>query len=90
MVRDADAWWGGVDLAALVAGFRGKAPRAPAVQPWGLKVGLSFDPSGVLWRVAEAPFQVGWRGFAHAWPPAGPGRVGLVGFWLRVGSGGAG
>ncbi len=27
-----------------------------ALQPWGLKVGFVFDPSGVLWHVAEAPF----------------------------------
>jgi len=56
MVRDADAWWRGVDIAALTAEFGVKPPRAPAVQPWGLKVGFLFDPSGVLWHVAEAPF----------------------------------
>jgi uncharacterized glyoxalase superfamily protein PhnB len=56
MVRDADAWWRGVDAAALVQEFGVKPPRAPAVQPWGLKVGFPFDPSGVLWHVAEAPF----------------------------------
>ena len=56
MVRDADAWWRGVDTAALAAEFGVKPPRAPAIQPWGLKVGFLFDPSGVLWHVAEAPF----------------------------------
>ncbi len=56
MVRDADAWWRGVDATALVQEFGVKPPRAPAVQPWGLKVGFLFDPSGVLWHVAEAPF----------------------------------
>ena len=56
MVRDADAWWRGVDMAALAAEFGVKPPRAPAIQPWGLKVGFLFDPSGVLWHVAEAPF----------------------------------
>ena len=56
MVRDADAWWRELDAAALVEEFGVKPPRAPAVQPWGLKVGFLFDPSGVLWHVAEAPF----------------------------------
>ena len=56
LVRDADAWWQGVDMAALTAEYGVKPPRAPAVQSWGLKVGFLFDPSGVLWHVAEAPF----------------------------------
>ncbi len=56
MVRNADAWWQGINTAALVAEFGVKPPRAPALQPWGLKVGFLFDPSGVLWHIAEAPF----------------------------------
>ena len=56
MVRDADAWWRGVDAAALVQEFGVRPPRASAVQPWGLKVGFPFDPAGVLRHVAEAPF----------------------------------
>lgn len=56
MVRDADAWWRNTDPAALAEEFSVKPPRAPAVQAWGLKVGFLFDPSGVLWHVAEAPF----------------------------------
>jgi hypothetical protein len=56
MVRDADAWWERVDPARLVADFSVRPPRAPAMQPWGLKVGFLFDPAGVLWHVAEAPF----------------------------------
>lgn len=56
MVRDADAWWRGVDAAALVQEFGVKPPRVPAVQPWGLKVSFPLDPSGVLRHVAEAPF----------------------------------
>lgn len=36
--------------------FSVNAPRAPAMQNWGMKVGFIFDPSGVLWHVAEVPF----------------------------------
>lgn len=56
LVRDADAWWTRIDADALVAAFALKPPRPPAVQPWGLKVGFVFDPSGVLWHIAESPF----------------------------------
>lgn len=56
MVRDADAWWQAADPAALVDAFGVKPPRPPAMQPWGMKVGFVFDPSGVLWHVAEAVF----------------------------------
>jgi uncharacterized glyoxalase superfamily protein PhnB len=56
LVRDADAWWQRIDAAALVATFGVKPPRPPAQQPWGMKVGFLFDPSGVLWHVGEVPF----------------------------------
>jgi len=56
LVRDADAWWRRVDAEALVADFAVKPPRPPAMQPWGMKVGFLFDPSGVLWHIAEVPF----------------------------------
>ncbi len=56
MVRDVAAWWIRVNEAELVATFGVKPPREPAIQPWGMKVGFLFDPSGVLWHIAEAPF----------------------------------
>ena len=56
LVRDVDAWWARVDPARLIGAFGVKPPKAPAMQSWGLKVGFLFDPSGVLWHVAEAPF----------------------------------
>lgn len=56
LVRDADAWWRTHDPVRLVTEFATKPPRPPAMQPWGLKVGFVFDPSGVLWHIAEAPF----------------------------------
>ena len=56
LVRDVDAWWARADPARLVEAFGVKSPKAPVMQSWGLKVGFLFDPSGVLWHVAEAPF----------------------------------
>jgi catechol 2,3-dioxygenase-like lactoylglutathione lyase family enzyme len=56
LVRNGDAWWEQHEPAKLVASFGVKEPKPPAMQPWGLKVGFIFDPSGVLWHVAEAPF----------------------------------
>jgi hypothetical protein len=56
LVRDGEAWWKAHDPARLVESFAVKAPKPPAMQPWGLKVGFIFDPSGVMWHVAEAPF----------------------------------
>ena len=56
LVRDVEAWWARTDPATRLADFEVKPPIAPALQNWGLKVGFLFDPSGVLWHVAEAPF----------------------------------
>ena len=56
LVRNVDAWWGTVEPGRLVGEFAVTEPRVPAIQPWGLKVGFVFDPSGVLWHVAEVPF----------------------------------
>ncbi|MCA8969139.1 MAG: hypothetical protein KDC95_05125 [Planctomycetes bacterium] len=28
-------------------------PKAPALQPWGLRIAYVVDPTGVLWHVAE-------------------------------------
>ena len=56
LVRDVEAWWSRNDPATRLAAFEVKPPIAPALQSWGLKVGFLFDPSGVLWHVAEAPF----------------------------------
>ena len=56
LVRDAEAWWRRVEADALVAQFAVQPPRPPAMQSWGMKVGFLFDPSGVLWHVAEVLF----------------------------------
>jgi hypothetical protein len=56
LVRDVDAWWKQIQPDMLVSEFAVNAPRAPAMQSWGMKVGFIFDPSGVLWHVSEVPF----------------------------------
>jgi catechol 2,3-dioxygenase-like lactoylglutathione lyase family enzyme len=53
MVDDLDVWWSHIDALALPDEFGVKPPRAPAMQPWGLRVAYLFDPSGVLWHVAQ-------------------------------------
>jgi catechol 2,3-dioxygenase-like lactoylglutathione lyase family enzyme len=53
MVDDLDAWWKHIEGLDLAAAFGVPPPRAPAMQPWGLRVAYVVDPSGVLWHVAE-------------------------------------
>jgi catechol 2,3-dioxygenase-like lactoylglutathione lyase family enzyme len=53
MVDDLDAWWSHIQALDLPARFGVAAPKAPAVQPWGLRIAYVVDPSGVLWHVAE-------------------------------------
>jgi len=56
LVRDAETWWQRINGPKLMSEFDVKEPRAPVMQSWGMKVGFLFDPSGVLWHVAEVPF----------------------------------
>jgi catechol 2,3-dioxygenase-like lactoylglutathione lyase family enzyme len=53
LVNDVDAWWKRIEAVDLVTRYGVRAPTAPAVQPWGLKVSFVVDPSGVLWHIAE-------------------------------------
>ncbi len=53
MVDDLDAWWAHIASLNLPATFGVKAPKAPAMQPWGLRVAYVYDPSGVLWHIAQ-------------------------------------
>jgi hypothetical protein len=50
---DLDAWWTHIASLDLRARFGVPAPKAPAVQPWGVRVAYVIDPSGVLWHVAQ-------------------------------------
>jgi hypothetical protein len=53
LVDDLDAWWAHVEALDLPSRFDVQPPRPPALQPWGLRVAYLFDPTGVLWHIAE-------------------------------------
>ena len=53
LVKDLDAWWTRIAALDLAGRYGVRAPTAPAMQPWGLRVTYVVDPSGVLWHVAE-------------------------------------
>ncbi|MCB9897455.1 MAG: glyoxalase [Planctomycetes bacterium] len=53
MVDDLDAWWEHLASLDLPGCFGVQPPRAPAMQPWGLRIAYVIDPSGVLWHVAQ-------------------------------------
>jgi len=53
MVDDLDAWWAHLTSLDLPSQFGVHAPKAPALQPWGLRVSYLYDPSGVLWHVCQ-------------------------------------
>lgn len=54
VVDDLDAWWEHITALDLPGQFGVPAPKAPAMQPWGLRIAYVVDPSGVLWHVAQA------------------------------------
>ncbi len=53
IVDDLDAWWAHIQRLDLPKRFGVPPPKAPAVQPWGLREAYIVDPSGVLWHVAQ-------------------------------------
>lgn len=53
MVDDLDQWWRHIQALDLPGRFGVTPPRAPAMQPWGLRVAYVVDPAGVLWHVAQ-------------------------------------
>lgn len=53
MVDDLDQWWRVIQALDLPRRFGVAPPKAPAVQPWGLRVAYVVDPAGVLWHVAQ-------------------------------------
>ncbi|HUQ50984.1 MAG TPA: VOC family protein [Gammaproteobacteria bacterium] len=54
-VDDTDRWWEHIERIELVAKYPGIMARAPAMQPWGLRVLYVSDPTGVLWHITERP-----------------------------------
>lgn len=55
VVDDINAWWTHLDGLDLPGRFGVPPLRAPAMQPWGLRVSYVVDPSGVLWHVTQRP-----------------------------------
>jgi uncharacterized glyoxalase superfamily protein PhnB len=53
MVDDLDAWWEHISALDFATSFGVQSPKAPAMQPWGLRVAYVYDPCGVLWHVAQ-------------------------------------
>lgn len=53
-VADLDAWWAHIDSLKLAETFGVEAPRAPAMQPWGLRVAYVFAPGCPLWHIVQA------------------------------------
>jgi uncharacterized glyoxalase superfamily protein PhnB len=52
-VENADNWFEHFEKAELAQKYPGATSKAPAIQPWGLRVLYMTDPSGVLWHIAD-------------------------------------
>lgn len=55
VVDDLDAWWQHIESLRLPEQFGVTQPRAPAMQPWGIREAYLVDPCGVLWHVTQRP-----------------------------------
>ncbi|MBS2029099.1 MAG: VOC family protein [Deltaproteobacteria bacterium] len=53
LVDDADAWWAHIQKAGIPAKYPGIMAKAPAMQPWGVRVLYLSDPTGVLWHITD-------------------------------------
>lgn len=53
-VDDVDAWWEYIQQKEFATKYAGIMCKAPAMQPWGLRVLYLSDPTGVLWHIAES------------------------------------
>jgi len=53
MVDDLDAWWQHILALDLPKIYGIVLQKAPALQPWGLRVAYLSDPAGILWHIAE-------------------------------------
>jgi catechol 2,3-dioxygenase-like lactoylglutathione lyase family enzyme len=52
-VEDVDAWWRHVERQAIASTYSVKT-EPPADRPWGMRDFVLVDPTGVLWRIAQA------------------------------------
>jgi hypothetical protein len=55
LVDDLGAWWTHIATRELAMRYPVQSPRAPKRETWGLDVAYVFDPSGVLWHIAQVP-----------------------------------
>ena len=53
MVENADEWWDHIERVGLKEKYDLQMAKAPAMQPWGIRVLYLSDPSGVLWHIAD-------------------------------------
>jgi catechol 2,3-dioxygenase-like lactoylglutathione lyase family enzyme len=53
LVDDLDAWWAHIETLDLTLKFAVQPAKPPAMQQWGLRTAYVYDPSGVLWHVAQ-------------------------------------
>ena len=52
-VENADDWWEHIERIGLKTKYPGIMAKAPAMQPWGLRVLYLSDPTGVLWHISD-------------------------------------
>lgn len=52
LVEDVDAWWASLRDAGIAEKY-GVRITAVEQQPWRMRDFVLFDPSGVLWRIAQ-------------------------------------
>lgn len=55
LVSDLSPWWSHIAALDLGTRYGVEKPRAPKAEVWGLNTAYVFDPSGVLWHIAETP-----------------------------------
>ena len=53
LVKDADAWWASIQNKKITEKY-GVRAEPPEDRPWQMRDFVLFDPSGVLWRIAQA------------------------------------
>jgi catechol 2,3-dioxygenase-like lactoylglutathione lyase family enzyme len=55
LVDRLNEWWAEIAALDLASRYGVESPRPPKLEDWGLNVAYVFDPSGVLWHLAEVP-----------------------------------
>jgi catechol 2,3-dioxygenase-like lactoylglutathione lyase family enzyme len=53
LVKDVDAWWASIQDKKIIQKY-GVRAEPPAERPWQMRDLVLFDPSGILWRIAQA------------------------------------